>query len=133
MPDYVIQRLTEALNEQCKSVKGSKVLLVGLAYKADVDDMRESPTFVLMDKLEALGAEIAYYDPHVPEIGPTREHRLRQGLRSIDWGDATIRAFDAAIIVTAHQATDHAQLAQWCPCIIDTRNALLAGENVWKS
>ncbi len=127
MPDYVVQRLTEALNERCKSVKGSKVLLVGLAYKADVDDMRESPTFILMDKLEALGAEIAYYDPHIPEIGPTREHGNRQGMKSIQWNDEIIRSFDAAVIVTAHKATDHSQLFDCCDCIVDTRNVYSGG------
>ncbi len=122
MPDYVIQRLTEALNGYRKSVKGSRVLLVGLAYKADVDDMRESPTFVLMDKLDALGAEVAYYDPHIPEIGPTREHSRWKGMRSVNWNEQTIRAFDAAIVVTAHRAVDYKQLAGWAACIVDTRN-----------
>lgn len=71
MPEYVVQRLTEALNSQHKPLNGSKILLIGLAYKADVDDMRESPTFVLLDLLKARGAEAAYHDPHIPEIGPT--------------------------------------------------------------
>jgi UDP-N-acetyl-D-glucosamine dehydrogenase len=135
MPEYVVQRLTQALNAKCKSVKGSKVLLVGLAYKPNVDDMRESPTFVLLDKLHALGAELSYYDPHVPEIGPTREHKQWQGVRSIDWNEETVSAFDAAIIATAHAATDHAQLAAWCPCIVDTRNVLLGSNatGVWKA
>lgn len=124
MPEYVIQRLTEALNSQRKSVNGSKVLLVGLAYKANVDDMRESPTFALLDLLKARGAEVAYYDPHVPEIGPTREHGDWQGMRSVEWSENVIRGFDAAIIATAHAATDHAQLAVWCPCVVDTRNVL---------
>src|SRR2546430_835020 len=73
MPDYVVARLIEALNARRKPINGSKILLLGLAYKANVDDTRESPTFVLLDKLRALGAEPAYYDPHVPVIGPTRE------------------------------------------------------------
>jgi UDP-N-acetyl-D-glucosamine dehydrogenase len=122
MPDYVVSRLIEALNLRKKSVNGSKIMLVGLAYKADVDDTRESPTFVLMDKLRALGAELSYYDPHVPVIGPTREHADWQGVRSIDWDEATVRGFDAVIIVTAHSTVNYEQLAAWCPCIVDTRN-----------
>ena len=138
MPDYVVQRLTEALNANRKSVNGSKVLLVGLAYKADVDDIRESPSFVLLDKLHALGCELSYYDPHVPEIGPTREHLRWRSLRSVEWNEQKIKSFDAAVIVTAHTATDHEQLAAWCPCIIDTRNVLkelraTAGKRVWKA
>jgi len=138
MPDYVVQRLTEALNSYQKSVKGSRVLLVGLAYKANVDDMRESPTFVLMDKLEALGARIAYYDPHIPEIGPTREHSHRQGMRSIEWNEQTARSFDAAVIVTGHAAFNYDQLRDWSDCIVDTRNILPAGTSngratVWKA
>jgi UDP-N-acetyl-D-glucosamine dehydrogenase len=135
MPEYVVERLTAALNAQKKAVNGSKILLVGLAYKADVDDMRESPTFVLLDLLKARGAEVAYYDPHVPEIGPTREHRHWQGLSSIPWNESIIRRFDASIIATAHAATDHEQLAEWCKCIVDTRNVLRGANDspVWKA
>lgn len=122
MPDYVISRLIEALNTTKKSVNGSRILLVGLAYKADVDDMRESPTFVLMDKLSALGATVAYYDPYIPVIGPTREHARWEGVRAIDWNEPTIREFDAAIIVTAHSNVDYEGLASWLDCIVDTRN-----------
>src|SRR5438094_1593403 len=79
MPDYVVRRLTEALNSQRKPLNGSKILLIGLAYKGDVDDIRESPAFVFLDKLAALGAEVDYYDPYVPVIGPTREHANWRG------------------------------------------------------
>jgi UDP-N-acetyl-D-glucosamine dehydrogenase len=133
MPEYVVQRLTEALNSICKSVKGSKVLLVGLAYKANVDDMRESPTFALLDLLKARGADVAYYDPHVPVIGPTREHREWQGMRSIEWTEQEVRPFDAAVIATAHLATDHGQLAEWCSVVVDTRNALRDNASVTKA
>lgn len=135
MPEYVVQRLTAALNAQKKAVNGSKVLLVGLAYKANIDDMRESPTFVLLDLLKARGAEVAYYDPHVPEIGPTREHRAWQGLPSITWEEELIRGFDAAIIATAHAATNHQQLAEWCECIVDTRNVFgnAPASGIWKA
>ena len=122
MPDYVVQRLTEALSSQRKPLNGSKILLIGLAYKADVDDVRESPAFVFLEKLAGLGAEVAYYDPHVPVIGPTREHSNWRGHTSIKWNEENIRSFDAAVIVTAHKAIDYRQLASWSHCIVDTRN-----------
>jgi UDP-N-acetyl-D-glucosamine dehydrogenase len=124
MPEYVVHRTMVALNGQGKAVKGSRVLLLGLAYKADVDDMRESPTFELLDRFAALGAELSYYDPHIPEIGPTREHAHWQGMRSVDWSERTIRSHDCAVIATHHQAYDLSQLAAWAPLIIDTRNAM---------
>ena len=139
MPDYVVSRLVEALSTKQKSVKGSKILLVGLAYKADVDDMRESPTFVLLDKIKALGAEIEYYDPYVSEIGPTREHAKWQGKRSIEWNEQVIRSFDAAVIVTAHSMVNYKQLMDWAECIVDTRNVLVEGladaanQRIWKA
>jgi len=124
MPDYVVSRLVEALNAKQKSVNGSRILLVGLAYKANVDDIRESPTFVLLDKIKALGAEIEYYDPYVSEIGPTREHAKWQGKCSIEWNERVIRSFDAAVIVTAHSMVNYEQLMDWAECIVDTRNVL---------
>jgi UDP-N-acetyl-D-glucosamine dehydrogenase len=138
MPDYVVQRLTEALNSQRKSLNGSKIVLIGLAYKADVDDMRESPTFVLMDKLTGLGAEVAYYDPHVPVVGPTREHSNWLGHRSIEWNEEAIRRFDAAVIVTAHRSVNYEQLGSWSNCIVDTRNIMAKGsaapgDKIWNA
>lgn len=122
MPEYVIQRLTEALNSRRKPLNGSKILLVGLAYKADVDDVRESPAFVLMEKLTASAAEVSYYDPYVPVIGSTRKHSDWQGHGSIEWNEKTIRGFDAAVIVTAHSNVNYQQLAEWSDCIVDTRH-----------
>jgi len=136
MPDYVMSQLVEALNAKQKSVNRSKI---GLAYKADVDDMRESPTFVLLDKIKALGAEIEYYDPYVSEIGPTREHAKWQGKRSIEWNEQVIRSFDAAVIVTAHSTVNYDQLMDWAECIVDTRNVLAhrpadgANQRIWKA
>jgi UDP-N-acetyl-D-glucosamine dehydrogenase len=124
MPDYVIHRSMEALNSRGKPVKGSKVLLLGLAYKANVDDMRESPTFALLDGFKRLGAEVSYYDPHVPVVGPTREHMNWAGTRSVDWNEATLRAQDCIVISTHHAAFDLQQLAAWSDLIIDTRNAM---------
>ena len=126
MPEYVVDRTMRALNDHGKPVKGSRILLLGLAYKADVDDMRESPTFELLDRFAALGATVSYYDPHVPLIGPTREHARWQGTPSQPWSEETIRQQDAVVIATNHRATDLNQLAAWAPLIIDTRNAMAA-------
>jgi len=124
MPDYVIGRLGEALKRQGKTVEGSKVLIVGLAYKPDVEDDRESPSYVLMEKLEGLGAEVAYYDLHVPIILPSREYSHFAGMKSVLWNKEGISAYDAAIISTAHSAVDHDQLGDWVPIIVDTRHAI---------
>jgi len=124
MPEYVVQRAMIALNDAGKSVKGSRILLLGLAYKADVDDMRESPTFELMDRFSALGGNVSYFDPHVPEIGPTREHAKWKGHRSMAWSEENIRAQDCIVIVTNHKAVNLQELANWAPLIVDTRNAM---------
>lgn len=124
MPEYVINRVAEALNSQIKSVKGSKVLVLGLAYKPNVDDDRESPSYHLMDLLKQRGAHVSYYDPHVPVIRPSREHGNWAGTRSVAWNCETISSFDVAIIATAHDATNFKDLADWARCIVDTRNAM---------
>jgi UDP-N-acetyl-D-glucosamine dehydrogenase len=124
MPTYVVNRVAEALNSQRKAVNGSRVLLLGLAYKANVDDMRESPTYVLMDLLKQRGAEVAYYDPHIPVIQATREHADWTGIRSVVWNRETISSYDAVVIATAHDAVNYKELVEWADCIIDTRNAL---------
>jgi UDP-N-acetyl-D-glucosamine dehydrogenase len=126
MPDYVIHRTMEALNSRGKPVKGSKILLLGLAYKANVDDMRESPTFALLDGFKRLGAELAYHDPHVPVVGPTREHMDWAGHRSLDWTAENLSAQDCIVISTHHAAFDLDQLAACADLIIDTRNAMAA-------
>jgi UDP-N-acetyl-D-glucosamine dehydrogenase len=87
-----------------------------------VDDVRESPTFVLMDILAKHGAEVSYYDPYVPVINPTREHAHWTGTRSIDWSEKAIRGFDAVLISTNHRDVDYDKLREWSDLIIDTRN-----------
>ncbi|MEE2714439.1 MAG: nucleotide sugar dehydrogenase [Verrucomicrobiota bacterium] len=124
MPGHVVKRCIEGLNEAGKPVKGSRVLLFGLAYKPDVDDCRESPAFEVMEKLRNLGAEIDYYDPHVPEIPLTREHSKWAGLKSTQWDEEYLRACDAVVILTNHSGVDYAQLAEWAPLVVDTRNAM---------
>ena len=124
MPEYVVHRVAEALNDQKKPVNGSKILLLGLAYKANVDDMRESPTFILLDLLEKRGAEVSYHDPHVPVVSPTREHAHWTGTKSVPWDKATISSYDAVLISTAHDAVNYKELGAWAKCIVDTRNVM---------
>lgn len=137
MPQYVVSRTAEALNAQKKSVNGSSVLVLGLAYKPNVDDDRESPSYVLMDLLKEKGAEVAYHDPFVPVIRPTREHSHWAGTRSVVWDQATLQKFDAVIIATNHQLVNYKELGEWSHCIVDTRNAManvpIQGGRVWKA
>lgn len=128
MPEYVIQRCMTALNTRGKSVNGSKVLLLGLAYKANVDDMRESPTFILMDRFQELGAEVNFHDPHVPIIGPTREHMNWAGKPSLAWTPQNLAAQDLIVIATHHKAFDLPELAAHADLIVDTRNAMAETE-----
>lgn len=124
MPEYVVRRSMEALNTHGKAVKGSRVLLMGLAYKANVDDMRESPTFNLLDRFSELGAHVTYHDPHVPVVGPTREHLNWAGARSVACTPETLAASDCVVIATHHAAFDLHMLAAHAALIIDTRNAM---------
>ena len=124
IPEYVIEQTAGALNKLKKPVNGSRVLLIGLAYKSNVDDMRESPTFELMDLLKDRGALVSYHDPHIAKIMPTREHAEWTGLESVEWNQENISSQDCVIIATKHDACDFNQLAQWAPCIVDTRNAM---------
>src|SRR5690606_13029264 len=102
----------------------SRILIIGLAYKPDVDDMRESPTFTLMDSLRNKGAEVSYFDQFIPEITPTRDHGNWTGVSSVEWTQEVISSVDCVIISTAHSDTKFAELAEWASCIVDTRNAM---------
>ena len=137
MPGYVVFRVAEALNHKGLPVQGSKVLVLGLAYKPNVDDMRESPAFVLMDMLESRGAEVSYFDPFIPEIGPTREHAKWTGKRSIAWDRQALSSYDAVLIATDHDEIDYAVLAEEVDTIVDARNALekrgISARNLWKA
>jgi len=126
MPQYVVSRLTEALSKNGKPLHGARVLLLGLAYKKNVDDTRESPSFVLWEMLAALGARISYHDPYVAAVPRTREHPRIAGQKSTPLTAATLRRQDAVLIVTDHSAVDYKCVAQHAPLIIDTRNACAA-------
>jgi UDP-N-acetyl-D-glucosamine dehydrogenase len=137
MPDYVVHKLADALNDRCKAIKESRILIVGLAYKPNVDDERESPSYVLMEMLQHRGAMVAYYDPFVPVIKLTREHAHWAGTKSVAWDRKTIEGFDAVVIATNHQVVNYAELGEWAPCIVDTRNAMVGIKTrpgqVWKA
>ena len=137
MPLYVVNRTAEALNARKKPLNGSRVLVLGLAYKPNVDDDRESPSYVLLDLLQKRGAEVAYHDPYVPVIKHTREHPQFAGIKSVPWDRATIAAFDAVILATHHETVNYQQLADWADCIVDTRNAMVSAATkpgqVWKA
>ena len=124
MPERVVQHVAQALNACNKPVKGSRVLVIGLAYKPNIDDDRESSSYILMNKLKQRHAEVFYFDPHVPVIGLTREHPRWAGVRSIDWDQETIASFDVALISTAHDVINLQELANWASLIVDTRNAM---------
>ena len=119
-------------------MNGSNILVVGLAYKPDVDDMRESPTFHIMDLLEKYGAEVSYYDEYIPKIKPTREHDHWTGTQSIHWDEETIKQFDAALIITNHSHINYKELRDWSSIIVDTRNAMKGirerhKDQIWKA
>lgn len=120
MPDYVVSRVAEALNDQGKPLKGARILLLGLAYKANVDDDRESPSYVLMENLETKGAMVAYNDPYVPVIKPTREHPHLAGRRSQPITDD----YDAILIATAHECYREVNFSGFACPLVDTRNCV---------
>lgn len=124
MPNYVVNRVAEALNTRQRAINGSRILVLGLAYKPNVDDERESPSYVLMNLLLERGADVAYHDPFVPVIRPTREHPHWAGLRSVPWDRATVASFDLVLIATNHANINYTELAAWAECIVDTRDAM---------
>jgi UDP-N-acetyl-D-glucosamine dehydrogenase len=122
MPDHVVKVCIEALNENAKSVKGSRILILGLAYKPNVDDDRESPSYVLMEKLERLGAQVDYHDPNIPEIKPTREHAHLAGRRSVPIS----QDYDLLLLATHHHEYGEFDFSTFSCPIVDTRNCIRA-------
>ncbi len=122
MPEYVISRIAEFLNEQAKPIKGSRILVLGMAYKKDVDDPRESPAFELFERLLEFGAAVTYHDPYIPELPPMRNYDLA-GIRSVDLTAERLAAQDIVLIATDHSNVDYAFVVRHAPLIVDTRNA----------
>ncbi len=116
MPYFCMQKINAALNGRSRSVSGSRALVLGIAYKSDVGDVRESPALKLVELLAAGGATVAYHDPHVPESAEL-------GLRSVELTDEALAACDVAIIVTAHRAIDVQRVVDLAPLVVDLRNA----------
>jgi UDP-N-acetyl-D-glucosamine dehydrogenase len=123
MPSYVVARLLEALSDRGKALKGARVLQLGLAYKKDVDDVRESPAFVRWDLLEERGAKVLYHDPYVAVVPRTREHPRFAGRKSAALTPKLLRSCAAALIVTDHSVVDYELLVRETPLVVDTRNA----------
>jgi len=124
MPLRVVQRVLEELDSRfTRGLRGSSVLVMGVAYKRDVDDLRESPALIIMEELGRKGANVDFYDPYVPEIPMTREHPDLAGKRSISWSKSSLSKFACAVIVTDHSNVDYRELISVLPLVIDTRNA----------
>lgn len=124
MPRIVVQALVDALSaRQAKAINGARILVLGAAYKKNVDDTRESPALHIMDMLQKMGAIISYYDPFVPQIPRTREYAHLAGIESIAFDAETLRGFDGVLIATDHTGVDYAQLVKWSKLVVDTRNA----------
>jgi UDP-N-acetyl-D-glucosamine dehydrogenase len=138
MPQRIVEKTVAALSERAgKAMRGARVLVIGIAYKKNVDDTRESPALTIIESLERRGAEVSFHDPFLAEIPPTREHPRLARRRSVALTAASAGSFDAAIICTDHDPVDYRLLVEHCPLIIDTRNACarrgLASERVVKA
>ena len=120
MPDYVVSKVMHALNDQSKSLKGARILLLGLAYKANVDDDRESPSYRLIEKLEELGATVSYNDPYIPVIRPSREYTRYAGRKSV----AVTNACDLILIATAHEEYRGIDFEALGVPVVDTRHVV---------
>jgi len=126
MPRYVVGKLSEALDTRFqKGLNGAKILLLGMAYKKNVDDMRETPTLKLIDLLEARGALTTYHDTWIPEVPMTREHPEYAGRKSLSLNAAMLAAYDAVVIVTDHDDVDYALVSKHAKLVVDTRNAMV--------
>jgi UDP-N-acetyl-D-glucosamine dehydrogenase len=131
MPDYVVAKLTHALNERSRSVKGSRILVLGIAYKKNVDDMRESPSVILMEKLRDLGAAVDYSDPHIPTFPKMREHVFE--LDSVALTPETLADYDCVLLATDHDRFDYDLIVDHARLVVDTRGKLVASERVVKA
>lgn len=121
MPEYVAEMITKALNERAKSVKGSRILILGMAYKPDIDDVRETPALKVMDILLSLGALVDYNDPFVSEIGETRQSPHRPV--SVELSQEALLSYDCSVIITNHSCYDYQMIVDNSDLIVDTRNA----------
>ena len=121
MPNYVVDKLAQALNEQGKAVNGAKVLVLGLAYKPDIDDPRESPSFEIIHLLLDRGADVSYHDPHIPVAPRMRSWPDLPTMKSTPINESTLNQIDAAIVITNHAQVDYGLILERTPLVIDTR------------
>jgi len=135
MPYYVIGRVAEALNEKGKAIKGAKILVLGLAYKKDVDDLRESPSIILIEQLQHRGAKVDYNDPFIPTTHKQREHDLK--MKSVPLTPATLKKYDIVLISTDHTQYDYDMVVKHAKVVVDSRNAtkgVKSGrDKIWKA
>ena len=126
MPEHVVQLVSDGLNDECKSMKGSTVLLLGVAYKRDIDDVRESPALSIIDRLRAKGANVRYHDPFVSELRFDDAHTeaTHDPIISVSLTDDELRSADCVVIVTDHSGIDYKRVCSLASLIVDTRNAL---------
>ena len=127
MPYWVVQKIMEALNEKGKSLSGANILILGAAYKKDIDDMRESPTLKLIEILESKGANLDYNDPHIPKLPAVRKYQF--DMESIELTPENIGGYDAVVISTAHSSYDYEFIVEHAQLVVDTRNATKMVEN----
>lgn len=125
MPQYVVDKTIGAFNERGKALNGSRILVLGIAYKRDVDDMRESPSVHVMERLRDLGAHVAYSDPNVPRFPKMREHNFN--LSSVELSAGALHSYDAVMLLTDHSDFDYELIARESPLLIDTRGKFDAG------
>jgi len=126
MPEHVVQLIADGLNDDRKAMKGARVLLLGVAYKKDIDDVRESPALSIIDRLRQKGCDVRYHDPYVVELHFEETHTEGddEPLASVELSDAEVRAADCVVIVTNHSQIDYQRVVDLAPLIVDTRNAL---------
>jgi UDP-N-acetyl-D-glucosamine dehydrogenase len=120
VPYYVVAKIQDALNGMGKSIKGARVLILGVAYKKDVDDARESPALAIMDLLQKKGAVLLYHDPYIPALPQFRKYYFK--LKSSPLTEKLLRSIDAAVVVTDHSSIDYSWVVKHAPLVIDTRN-----------
>ena len=128
MPGYVVQRCMLALNEAGKAARGARVLVLGLAYKPDIDDVRESPSFELIRQLRELGAEVDYHDPHVPRTHAMRHYPDLPAMQSVTLEPASLGDYDLLVVATHHSSYDWDQIAEHARLIVDTRGVYRADQ-----